>query len=133
MPTPVRFKNSAPFVSVYDGVNAYTYIHPRELSNNAPSLSLGLNHVYFTLSSYLYVKSLDETYNLKTKGINVLSPWENPEEVLGYYDMTSDWQDIVLPFPRDVITDITTELLRNEFGVIPQPKEINVELNERPE
>lgn len=133
IPTPVRFKSSAPYVSVYDHVNVYTYIHQQELRHHPSYLSLGMNYVYFVQNNYIYIKCIDPTSKIKTKSIHILSPYENPEEVLGYYDMESDWQDIVIPFSRDIIGAITTRLLKEEFGVIAQPENINVELNERPE
>jgi len=133
IPTPVRFVNSAPYVSVEDGATAFTFIHPRELKNHVSFLSIGGSVAYFVEKSHIYCCHFDPTMLLKSKYIRVVAPFENPEEVLGFYDMTSDWQDIILPIPIDMINNITTMLLRNEFGVIPNPSEIKVELDERPD
>lgn len=133
IPTPIRFKHSAPYVSVEDSNNTYTFVHPRELHKSNLYLSLGESLYYFVENSYLYCGSSDETTNIKIGVIRVLAPYENPEEVLDYYNTESDFQDTILPFPRDMISRLTVELLKSEFGVVPTPEEINVKLDERPE
>ena len=130
LPTPVRFQNSSPFVYVGDGVNAFTYVNEREFTKTISSFPSGSSLIYLYKNGYIYCKSMDDTHIIKHESLRADSIYENPEEVLGYYNLESDFQDTVLPFPRDILARITTELLRNEFGVIPNPNEIKVELNE---
>ena len=132
LPAPIRFGGSAPFVSVSDGARAYTYIHPRELHHNSIILSTGQSGIYIYENGYVYCSNLDETSKLKTQYVYVSSPWEDPEQVLDFYNTESDFQNTVIPVPRDIITAITNELLRSEFGAIPEPEEIKVSLDERP-
>lgn len=131
IPTPMRIPNSAPFVSVSDGMSAFTYVNEREFKKSISSFPTGNILIYIFTNGYIYCRSTDETHKIKSTVARVESIYENPEEVIDYYNMESDFQDTVLPFPRDILARITTEVLRNEFGVIPNPDEIKVELGER--
>lgn len=130
IPTPIRFKNSSPYVSVTDGYNVMTYVREQEVLKHVSYLSPGRFSMYFIKHGYIYCMSRDKTVKLKSKAIVVETLFEDPETVLDFYQGESDFQDTVLPYPRDIIVDITTQLLQKEFGIIPTPDEIKVELND---
>ncbi len=133
IPTPVRIQNSSPYIYVGDGINTYTYTTAQELIRRSSFLSMGSAVYYFVENEYIYCKTNDDTHKIKSDAIIVKSIYENPEQVLGYYNTSNDLQDIVIPFPRDMIAKIFIDMLRGEFGIIAVPEEIKVELNERPE
>ena len=132
IPSTIRFNNITPYVNVSDGYNSYTFVHSREFVKHSSSFSIGQVFTYIIEDNYIFCKSNDETFKLKTKDIRVTAPFENPEQVLMFYDNENDGQDIILPIPRDIAAIITNDLLKSEFGVIPTPEEVKVELNERP-
>ena len=59
----------------------------------------------------------------KLNEILITGIWENPEEVITMFD-NEDGQDVELPFPNDMLENIIAEILKTEFNIFPQDKDI---------
>lgn len=134
IPTPIRIISDAPFTNVYnyrDGkafqyVNSITELKLRK-SGRPTYLPTGGVRVYTLINNYLIITD-DNDKNKSFENIHITGIFENPEEVLTYYN-GEDAGDIELPLPSDMIEEIIATILKVEFNLIPKDEDIKFVAN----
>lgn len=133
IPVPIRVSNDAPFMDVFDKYgNRYTYIS--DMTSHlfrAYLFPTGAHSSYTLVNNHLIIIKSSNTIEVTDKrnidDLLITGIWRDPEEVLTMYQ-DDDGQDIEIPFPADMFTNIIYEILRTEFNT--QPKELDIKLNE---
>lgn len=132
LPVPIRVYNDAPymFVGSVDGEH-YTYLSsPAEHQYHATLFPTGGSTSYTIVNNQLILFTSNRVGELvDRRGITevmITGIWRDPEEVLTLYN-NNDGQDIEIPFPVDMFTNIIYEMIRTEFNIA--PKELDVKLN----
>ena len=132
LPVPIRVFNDAPFLFVGSvSGEHYTYISSIAERQFRPSLfPTGDCTSYTTVNSKLLIfKSTNIGELVDKRNINevlITGIWRDPEEILTMYE-DIDGQDVEIPFPADMFTNIVYELVRSEFNAT--PKELDIKLN----
>jgi hypothetical protein len=129
IPVPVRIKNDAPFtfVGTVNGIPFRYSSSPVERRFHPICSPTGTLAGYYLDNGYIivdYPRANGEVDNRnKLNEILITGIWENPEEVITMFD-NEDGQDVELPFPNDMLENIIAEILKTEFNIFPQDKDI---------
>jgi len=116
--SPIRILNDAPFTKVGNNIpipyRTKSEIHIMDKNNmyNPPL-------AYYIENGYLYIVSTQIGKSVKDKYITIESIFEDPEQVINYYN-DEDWDDTIIPIPNDMIETIIVEMLKSEFGIVKQ-------------
>lgn len=134
IPTPIRIIADAPFTNVSDFRNNKTFRYVNSITelklcqSGRPSyLPTGGVRVYTLINNYLII-NCDDDKNDKFQNIHITGIFENPDEVLTYYN-GEDGGDIELPLPADMIEEIIATILKVEFNLIPKDEDIKFVAN----
>lgn len=119
VPTPVRFKNDAPFtyVGTNDGTHSFPMRNPGEALNMHSYSSTGESYSYYIHNGFIVINSRPY-HTFKGKYILVESIFENPEEVITMYK-DDDGQNIQLPFPADILAIIRNDVIQSLGSIMP--------------
>lgn len=134
IPIPVRIISDAPFTNVYnyrDG-NSFQYVNSltefKLRTKGRPTyLPTGGVRVYTIINNYLIIYGYDYDKG-PVQNIHITGIFENPEEVLTYYN-GEDGGDIELPLPSDMIEEIIATILKVEFNLVPKDEDIKFVAN----
>lgn len=128
VPKPMNLKNDAPFTRVSISGTSKDFAY----SSNSNYLISHIPSPTRIRSKYKYDNDIITCKRISPIGtpsetpieyIDVETIWENPEEIIGYYGQT-DNQDLDLPFPNEMFNLVLIDLLKTEFGIVPQDTEI---------
>lgn len=125
IPGVIDYISDSPFVSV-ESLTGYAYPYRKlaEIRGAKYTKFVGKSLGYFLENGYIYILNATRMDQIKVSAV-----FADIEEVLQYCDSSCYSDDMQYPIPADLLTDITTEILRNEFGVINQ-KSIELTLND---
>lgn len=138
IPKPMNIKNDAPFtrVCVPNSSKLFVYKPNTQHRISRSSFPTGSCRSYSYINDTIIVKAtvpastlvkrivFDKEYSEEeTPKLEIEAIWENPEEVIGYYDI-DDNQDLDLPFPNEMLNFVIADLLKVEFNIVPKDIEV---------